>query len=40
MLDDKYLSDLVKGAAEFGNGKLHIIGTTCEFAYLYAEVVC
>ena len=25
MLDDKYLESLVKQAAEFGNGKIHII---------------
>jgi len=25
MLDDKYLDSLVKQAAEFGNGKIHII---------------
>jgi hypothetical protein len=25
MLDDKYLIELVKKAAEFGNGKIHII---------------
>jgi 3-oxoacyl-[acyl-carrier protein] reductase len=25
MLDDKYLVDLVKKTAEFGNGKIHII---------------
>lgn len=25
MLDDKYLTDLVKKTAEFGNGKIHII---------------
>lgn len=25
MLDDAYIKDLVKKAAEFGNGKIHII---------------
>ena len=25
MLDDKYIEELVKKAAEFGNGKIHII---------------
>lgn len=25
MLDDKYITDLVKKTAEFGNGKIHII---------------
>lgn len=25
MLDDKYIDELVKKAAEFGNGKIHII---------------
>lgn len=25
MLDDKYLDSLVKQAADFGNGKIHII---------------
>jgi 3-oxoacyl-[acyl-carrier protein] reductase len=25
MLDDKYLEELVKQAAEFGQGKIHII---------------
>jgi 3-oxoacyl-[acyl-carrier protein] reductase len=25
MLDDKYIDSLVKQAAEFGNGKIHII---------------
>jgi 3-oxoacyl-[acyl-carrier protein] reductase len=25
MLDDKYLVELVKKTAEFGNGKIHII---------------
>lgn len=25
MLDDKYIAELVKKAAEFGNGKIHII---------------
>lgn len=33
MLDDKYIDELVKKAAEFGNGKIHIIVNNAGFTW-------
>lgn len=33
MLDDKYIDQLVKKAAEFGNGKIHIIVNNAGFTW-------
>ena len=33
MLDDKYIPELVKKSAEFGNGKIHIIVNNAGFTW-------
>lgn len=33
LLDDKYIPELVKKAAEFGNGKIHIIVNNAGFTW-------
>lgn len=33
ILDDQYISELVKRAAEFGNGKIHIIVNNAGFTW-------
>lgn len=33
MLDDKYINELVKKAAEFGNGKIHVIVNNAGFTW-------